>query len=132
MQQFNTLHAGMSEPEVGIILGAPDFARCNVNKDGDRFVGSVWQYEIAVPQDLGNEGQNSVIQIVFGPDGKLMDKNAMNMQAKPSPTPTPNAVITPLPQGSPTTSVSPAPVESASPAVSAMPAATATPSATPQ
>jgi hypothetical protein len=135
-RQFNTLHAGMSESEVEIVMGAPDYARCDVNKEGDRFVGSVWQYVVAVPQDLANESQNSSIQISFGPDGKVMDKSAMNMQ--PSPTPTPAftaATPTPVPIASP--EVSPTPVASPSlappsptPAVSATPAATASP--TPQ
>ena len=52
-------------------------------------------YAAAIPQDVANDAQNSGIQIVFGPDGKLTDKNAMNMQAKPSPTPV--ASITPPP-----------------------------------
>src|SRR5579859_6806064 len=46
MRQYNTLRAGMSESEVEIILGAPDYARCDVNKDGDKFVGSEWQYVV--------------------------------------------------------------------------------------
>ena len=89
MQQYDTVRAGMSESEVEIILGAPDYARCDVSKQGDKFVGSTWMYAVAVPQDVANDSQNSGIQIVFGPDGKLTDKNAMNMQPKPSPTPTP-------------------------------------------
>src|SRR5438270_13773636 len=93
MQQFYTLRAGMSESEVEIIMGAPDYARCDVTKQGDKFVGSTWMYAVAVPQDAANESQNSGIEVVFGPDGKLVDKNAMNMQAKPSPTP--SAVGTP-------------------------------------
>jgi hypothetical protein len=113
MRQYNTLRAGMSESEVEIILGAPDYARCDVNKDGDKFVGSEWQYAVAVPQDTANDAQNSGIRIVFGPDGKLMDKNAMNMQAKASPT----ATATPTP-------------EVAQPAV-AVPSPSATPAATP-
>lgn len=128
MQQFNTLHAGMNESEVGIIMGAPDFARCNVNKDGDKFVGSMWQYEVTVPQDLANDGQNSAIQLTFGPDGKLLDKNAMNMQ--PNPTPTPVPVITPLP--SPAASPgSNAPSAASTPDAIAAPSATPLPQATP-
>src|SRR5260221_1524193 len=104
MHQYATLRAGMSESEVEIILGAPDFARCDLNKDSDRFVGSEWQYAVAVPQDVANDNQNSGIKIVFGPDGKLTDKNAMNMQAKPSttPTPTPSSVAKPTPSVPPT------------------------------
>jgi hypothetical protein len=113
MRQYNTLRAGMSESEVEIILGAPDYARCDVSKDGDKFTGSEWQYAVAVPQDTANDAQNSGIRIVFGPDGKLMDKNAMNMQAKASPT----ATATPTP-------------EVAQPAV-AVPSPSATPAATP-
>jgi len=113
MRQYNTLRAGMSESEVEIILGAPDYARCEVSKDGDKFTGSEWQYAVAVPQDTANDAQNSGIRIVFGPDGKLMDKNAMNMQAKASPT----ATATPTP-------------EVAQPAV-AVPSPSATPAATP-
>ncbi len=87
MRQYDTVRAGMSESEVEIILGAPDYARCDVSKQGDKFVGSTWMYAVAVPQDVANDAQNSGIQIEFGPDGKLTDKNAMNMQAKASPTP---------------------------------------------
>ena len=149
MQQFNTLRAGMSEQEVEIVMGAPDYARCDVSEKGDKFVGSIWQYEVAVPQDVSNDGQNSVIRIVFSPEGKLADKNAMNMQPKPSPTPSAVQAATPMPNSSATPVVSPqsspaaasptatpatqAPV--ATPAASspqAAPSGTATPSPTPQ
>ena len=95
MRQYNTVRAGMSESEVEIILGAPDYARCDVTKQGDKFVGSTWLYAVVVPQDVANDSQNSGIQIVFGPDGKLTDKNAMNMQPKASPTPSAAATATP-------------------------------------
>lgn len=145
MHQYDTLRAGMSESEVEIILGAPDYARCDVSKQGDKFVGSTWLYAVAVPQDVANDSQNSGIQIVFGPDGKLMDKNAMNMQPKPSPTPTPVAAATPSaptavgtpPQDatpSPTATPQPTPSPNATPVSvpSATPVTTATPSPTPQ
>jgi hypothetical protein len=136
MRQYNTVRAGMSEPEVEIILGAPDYARCDVSKLGDKFVGSTWQYAVAVPQDVANDSQNSGIQIVFGPDGKLTDKNAMNMQSKPSPTPTPSTTATPSapPESSPSPTASPSPslVLTPSPTPESMPSATATPSPTPQ
>jgi hypothetical protein len=124
MQQFNTLHAGMSESEVEIILGAPDYVRCDLTKEGDKFVGPVWQYEVAVPQDAANDSQNSVIHLVFGPDGKLTDKSAMNMQPKPSPTPA-EAVTGASPVATPPPANAATPANSASPVVS--PAAVATP-----
>jgi len=127
MHQYDTLRAGMSESEVEIILGAPDYARCDVNKDGDKFVGSEWQYAVMVPQDPGNDSQNSGIKIVFGPDGKLTDKNAMNMQPKPTPTPTPVAAATPSPTAAPAQDATPQPT--ATPGANATPAAV--PSATP-
>ena len=145
MHQYDTLRAGMSESEVEIILGAPDYARCDVSKDGDKFVGSEWQYAVAVPQDPANDSQNSGIKIVFGPDGKLTDKNAMNMQPKPSPTPsavatptpsvptsagTPPQDATPQPAATPGANATPANVPSATPVTA--PSATATPSPTPQ
>jgi len=77
MRQYNTVRAGMRESEVESILGAPDYARCDVSKLGDKFVGSTWQYAVAVPQDVANDSQNSGIQIVFGPDGKLTVKTPM-------------------------------------------------------
>jgi hypothetical protein len=120
MHQYDTLRAGMSESEVEIILGAPDYARCDVNKDGDKFVGSEWQYAVAVAQDPANDSQNSGIKIVFGPDGKLADKNAMNMQPKQSPTP--SAVATPAPS---------VPASTGTPPQEATPSATATPQPTP-
>ena len=149
MRQYDTVRAGMSESEVEIILGAPDYARCDVTKLGDKFVGSTWVYAVTVPQDVANDSQNSGIQIVFGTDGKLTDKNAMNMQAKPSPTPT--AVATPAqavpasagtppqdstpspsptPQPTPNMNATPAIAPSATPVTA--PSATATPSPTPQ
>lgn len=149
MHQYDTLRAGMSESEVEIILGAPDYARCDVTKLGDKFVGSTWVYAVAVPQDVANDSQNSGIQIVFGPDGKLTDKNAMNMQPKASPTPTPVPIATPNPSASPAgtspqeatplpaATPQPTPNVNATPAIapSAMPvtapSATATPSPTP-
>jgi hypothetical protein len=133
LRQYNTLHAGMSESEVEIVMGAPDYARCDLSKEGDKFVGSVWQYVMAVPQDLANEVQNSSIQITYGPDGKVMDKSAMNMQ--PGPTPTPAfaaATPTPVPVASPEASPSPvAIVPTATPNAVAMPSATPVPQATP-
>jgi len=145
MHQYDTLHAGMSESEVEIILGAPDYVRCDVNKDGDKFVGSEWQYAVAVPQDPANDSQNSGIKIVFGPDGKLTDKNAMNMQPKASPTPSavamPNVAATPVAAGSPSSSGTPTqdatpqptPSVSATPVIepSATPVSTPAPTATP-
>jgi hypothetical protein len=145
MHQYDTVRAGMSESEVEIILGAPDYARCDVSKQGDKFVGSTWMYAVAVPQDVANDSQNSGIQIVFGPDGKLTDKNAMNMQAKPSPTPSaaatpalsvPASAGTPAPDvtPSPTATPQPTPSATATPVIapSATPGTTATPSPTPQ
>jgi outer membrane protein assembly factor BamE (lipoprotein component of BamABCDE complex) len=143
MHQYDTLHAGMSESEVEIILGAPDYTRCDVSKQGDKFMGSTWMYAVAIPQNVANDNQNSGIQIVFGPDGKLTDKNEMNMQAKASPTPsavvaaTPAATGTPAqdatPQPTPSSNATPAAVPSATPVIAPpqiAPAATATP--TPQ
>jgi len=133
MQQFNTLRAGMSESEVQIIMGAPDYARCDVSEKGDAFVGSVWRYEIAVPQDAANDGQNSLLQIVFGPDGKMTDKNAMNMRPRSSPMPTAASTATPLATPAASPEVSGTPGASSSPVASpqqAEPAATASP--TPQ
>ena len=142
MRQYDTVRAGMSESEVEIILGAPDYARCELSMKGDKFLGSTWMYAVAVPQDVANNSQNSGIEIVFGPDGKLTDKNAINMQAKPSPTP--SAVATPapsVPAGSPpqeatpvpTATPQPTPSTTATPAMapSATPVTTATPSPTP-
>jgi hypothetical protein len=136
----------MSESEVEIILGAPDYARCDVTKLSDKFVGSTWVYAVAVPQDVANDSQNSGIQIVFGPDGKLTDKNAMNMQAKPSPTPVATPIPSPSPSGTPAQDAMPAPTATPQPTPSAnttpavapsatpltAPAASATPSPTPQ
>jgi len=137
MHQYDTLRAGMSESEVEIILGAPDYARCDVNKDGDKFVGSTWMYAVAVPQDPANDSQNSGIQIVFGPDGKVTDKNAVNMQPQASPTPSVAAPSVPASAGppqdataSPTATPQPTPSVSATPVIA--PSATATPSPTPQ
>jgi hypothetical protein len=149
MRQYDTVRAGMSESEVEIILGAPDYARCDVSKQGDKFVGSTWMYAVAVPQDLASDSQNSGIQIVFGPDGKLTDKNAINMQAKASPTATPVLVVSPVATGTPaqdatpslTTTPQPSPnatpviAPSATPVTApqqAIPSSTATPSPTPQ
>jgi outer membrane protein assembly factor BamE (lipoprotein component of BamABCDE complex) len=132
MHQYDTLRAGMSESEVEIILGAPDYVRCDVSKQGDKFVGSTWMYAVAVPQDVANDAQNSGVKIEFGPDGKMTDKNAMNMQPKPSPTPTPVAAALPSPSSTPAQDVTPQ--ATATPSSSATPVAapSATPAATPQ
>jgi len=133
VRQFNTLRAGMSESEVEIVMGAPDYAQCALSKEGDKFIGSNWQYEIAVPTELAANGQNSEIDIFFGPDAKLKDKSAQNMQPKPSPTPaaTPVATATPEATATPVSSPAPSPAPAASPQQAA-PAGTATPSPTPQ
>jgi hypothetical protein len=129
MRQYDTVRAGMSESEVEIILGTPDYARCDVSKLGDKFVGSTWHYAVAVPQDVTNDSQNSGIQIVFGPDGKLTDKNAMTMQPKPSPTPTPVAAITPPPSEVPSPNATP--IQAGTPQPAATPSSDAAPGATP-
>jgi hypothetical protein len=135
MHQFNMLRAGLSESEVEIVMGAPDYARCDVTKDGDKFVGSIWQYAVAVPQDLAADSQNSSIQIVFGPDGKLTDKSVVNMQPKPSPTPAPVATpeVAQQPQAVPSPSAAPSgtPVLTESPTPVAAPPQAA-PAPTPQ
>jgi hypothetical protein len=132
MHQYDTLRAGMSESEVEIILGAPDYARCDVSKQGDKFVGSTWVYAVAVPQDVANDSQNSGIKIEFGPDGKLTDKNAMSMQSKPSPTPTPVAAALPSPSSTPAQDVTPQPTATPSSSATPLAAPSATPAATPQ
>jgi hypothetical protein len=133
-QQFNTLRAGMSESEVEIILGAPDYAGCDVNDKGDKFVGSIWQYEVAIPQDAMNEWQNSVLRVWFDPEGKVIDKQALNMQPKPSPTPTPSATATPTatPENSPSPTATPTPSTTPSPTPVGSPTPVASPSPTPQ
>ena len=130
MHQYDTLRAGMSESEVEIILGAPDYARCDVTKQGDKFVGSTWVYAVAVPQDVANDAQNSGIKIEFGPDGKMTDKNAMNMQPKPSPTPTPVAAALPSPSSTPAQDVTPQPTATPSSTATPVAAPSATPAAT--
>ena len=135
MRQYDTVRAGMSESEVEIILGAPDYAGCGLSMKGDKFVGSSWNYEIAIPTELTANGQNSEIEIFFGSDGKVTDKSARNMQAKASPTPTPVAATTPAPTGTPAQETTPLPT--ATPLATATPqptpiVTTATPSPTPQ
>jgi len=130
MHQYDTLRAGMSESEVEIVLGAPDYARCDVTKLGDKFVGSTSLYAVAVPQDVANDSQNSGIKIEFGPDGKMTDKNAMNMQPKPSPTPTPVAAALPSPSSTPAQDVTPQPTATPSSTATPVAAPSATPAAT--
>jgi outer membrane protein assembly factor BamE (lipoprotein component of BamABCDE complex) len=135
MRQYNTVRAGMSESEVEIILGAPDYTQCDVTKLSDKFVGSTWMYAVAVPQDVANDSQNSGIKVVFNPDGKLIDKSGINMQPKPSPTPTPVAAATPPPAEVPSPSATPAqagtPVATATPAPNSNATPAAVPSSTP-
>jgi hypothetical protein len=138
MQKYNTLRAGMSEPEVEIIMGAPDYVRCAVNDKGDKFMGSYWQYEVAVARDAANNAENSALVVLFGPDGKVQDKRELNMQPKPSlpatatpaasaaPTNSPAAIATATPAASPSAPAGEAPA--ASPQGSATPAASASPS----
>ena len=152
MHQYDTVRAGMSESEVEIILGAPDYARCGLSMKGDQFLGSSWNYEITIPTELAANGQNSEIEVFFGPDGKVTDKNAKNMQAKSNSTP--SAVATPTPsvpaatppqdatpsptataQATPSVNATPAIVPSATPVTAPQqttPSAAATPSPTPQ
>ncbi|HLY91913.1 MAG TPA: hypothetical protein VKQ89_01530 [Candidatus Angelobacter sp.] len=132
-QQYNTLRAGMSESEVEIIMGAPDYVECGLSKKGDQFLGSTWKYEVAVPADLAASGQNSEIDVSFEPDGKVKDKSAMNLQPKPSPTPSPTPAATVMPSSTPSPSATATPAASptATPAASASPAPSATPETTP-
>jgi hypothetical protein len=141
MQQYNTLRAGMSEAEVEIIMGAPDYVYCGTNKEGDKFMGAGWWYAIVVPQALGKDDQNSTIEVDFDPSGKLRDKSAVNMPPKPSPTPSAVPAATPSPvaspQGSPAAALPTATPETQAPAATpvtpqATPESAATPSPTPQ
>jgi len=110
MQQYNTLRAGMSEAEVEIIMGAPDYVYCGTNKEGDKFMGAGWWYAIVVPQALGKDDQNSTIEVDFDPSGKLRDKSAVNMPPKPSPTPSAVPAATPVtPQATPESAATPSP-----------------------
>jgi hypothetical protein len=131
MRHFDTLRAGMSESEVEIIMGAPDYVRCMVSEKGDKFMGSVWQYEIAIAQDAANDSQNSALQVVFAPNGKVKDKRELNMQPKANPTPTasatPMASATPASSPLPSATATPAASPSAIPGASATPAASGTP-----
>jgi hypothetical protein len=131
-QKYDTLRAGMGEPEVEIVMGAPDYARCTLSEKGDKFAGSYWQYEIAVARDPANDAENSAIMVTFGPDGRLQDKRELNMQPKPAATPsaTPAASATPASSPSPSATATPVAAPSATPGASASPAAS--PSATPQ
>ena len=103
-----------------------------MSEKGDKFVGSQWEYEITVPQDVANDSQNSAIVAVFGPDGKLQDKHELNLQPKPGPTPsaTPAASATPVSAPVPSATATPATTPSATAVPSASPTATASP--TPQ
>lgn len=84
-QRFNRLHTGMSEQEVEDIMGAPDFARCGMNKEGTRFTGSEWNYEIVVQVDEVNYKKNSWIEIFFDGSGKIRAKDAVNVKGIPNP-----------------------------------------------
>ena len=128
-QKYDTLRAGMSESEVEIIMGAPDYVRCDLSKKGDQFLGSSWKYEVVVPTDLAANGQNSEVEIFFGPEARVKDKSSQNLQPKPSPTPsaTPVASATPAASPSPSATATPAASPSATPAQSATPAATVSP-----
>jgi hypothetical protein len=123
LRQYDTLRAGMSQSEVEIIMGAPDYARCVLSEKSDKFLGSDWQYEVAVPQDVANGNQNSAVTIHFGPDGRLEDKHAMNLQPKPSPTPSATAT----PEISPSPRVSSTPIATPSATSQGTPSAAATP-----
>jgi len=131
-QKYDTLRAGMSESEVEIIMGAPDYAYCGINKQGDKFMGALWSYQLAIPQAIGKDDQNSTINVYFDPNAKVRDKDAANLQPKPSPTPsaTPVAAATPASLPSPSATATPVASPSATPAPTATPAATANP--TPQ
>ena len=121
MQKFDTVRAGMSEPEVEIILGAPDYVRCVLSEKGDKFAGSYWQYEIAAARNVANDAENSSLAVEFGPDGRVEDKHALNMQPKPTPMPSATAAASATPVSSPASSATPMPA--ASPDVSTTPAA---------
>jgi outer membrane protein assembly factor BamE (lipoprotein component of BamABCDE complex) len=137
-QQYNTLRAGMSESEVEIIMGAPDYASCDLTKEGDKFAGSSWRYVVAVPQDAANDSQNSAIHLIFGPDAKLKDKSVANMQPKPSsastasPSPSPTSTPSPSETTTPAASPSATPGASASPTAVPIASPTATPTTSPQ
>jgi hypothetical protein len=121
-RRFDAVHPGQTEQEVEATLGWPDYTRCDLNKAGDRFEGSVWRYTMFTPPGISSAMQNDTIQIEFGRDGRVEDKSMMNLQPKASPSQNATATATSTPSGTAT----PVP----SPDVSATPAAT--PSSTPQ
>lgn len=73
----------MSEQEVEQIMGVPDYARCEINKEGTR-VGSSWNYEVVVQEDDVNYKKNSWIEVSFDSTGTLVNKDAVNIQGIPN------------------------------------------------
>ncbi len=90
-KRFQHLKIGMAEEEVERLMDEPDYAQCYMSKEGTRFRGSGWVYEVVVQEDGANDKKNSLIHILFDPDGKLKDKDAFNIEgvsSKPVPQPT--------------------------------------------
>jgi hypothetical protein len=83
-RRYRSVHFGMSENEVERIMGVPDYAQCGMSKEGTRFPGSFWSYQVEVQEDNVNYSKNSWIEIFFGPDGRFLRKGAINIQGIPN------------------------------------------------
>jgi hypothetical protein len=83
-RRFRSLQLGMNEGGAEQIMDRPDYVQCGMNKEGTRFVGSSWNYQVEMNEDDVNYKKNSWIEIFFDAEGKLADKDAVNIQGVPN------------------------------------------------
>lgn len=78
-ERFRAVHTSDSEVDVLKSLGEPDYVQANTSKDGTRFIGCSWMYNIKRVDDDVNYKTNSWIELFFNPNKKVDDKDAVNV-----------------------------------------------------
>ncbi|MCU1285499.1 MAG: hypothetical protein JWO13_1849 [Acidobacteriales bacterium] len=81
---YRQLHLQQTTVEVLTLLGEPDHAQAGGSKKGDAFLFCRWMYELKTPEDLVNYKNNSWVELFFDANGRLKDKDAVNVSGIPN------------------------------------------------
>lgn len=91
-ERVRKLHTGQSTDEVLSVFGEPDYVGAGVSKEGDRFLGCYWTYEVRLPEETVNYKRNSWIEVFFDQaHGRVVDFDTVNIDGisnRPFPSPT--------------------------------------------
>ena len=85
-ERYLKVSVGSSPAEVVQQLGEPDYVEAAATKENNpaRYLGCSWQYNVKLLDDNVNYRDNGWIGLFFGPDGRLQDKDAVNIAGIPN------------------------------------------------